>query len=112
MSVIDLWSVPDYDRFFSSYINPDMQRYAKLEWSQLQIVFEATDACERYPLGVKVSFRAYYSDEVSLIKKRKVVRNLVPRNDSSRAFHDLQTLENELNPNNKASKRLGLWVCY
>ena len=45
MSVIDLWSVPDYDRFFSSYINPDMQRYAKLEWSQLQIMFEATDAC-------------------------------------------------------------------
>ncbi len=106
MSVIDLWSVPDYDRFFSCYINPDMQRYAKLEWSQLQIVFEATDACEKYPLGVKVSFWAYSSDGVSLIKQRKVVRILVPQNDSSRAFQDLQTLENELNTNNPTQKRL------
>ena len=62
--------------------------------------------CEKYPLGVKVSFRAYSSDEVSLIKKGKVARNLVPHNDSARAFHDLQTLENELNPNNTAPKRL------
>jgi hypothetical protein len=60
VKVIDLWSVPDYIAYFKNSINKSLGRYAKSQWSQLQITFEATDACERYPLGVKVSYPPCY----------------------------------------------------
>jgi len=60
VKVIDVWSVPDYIDFFDKHINKNLSRYAKSQWSQLQIIFEATDASEHFPLGVKVSYSPCY----------------------------------------------------
>lgn len=95
VDVVDLWAVPDYSKYFKGVIHPDIGRYAKGrhliqsfsaylsattclpagKWSQLQIIFEAVDhgddvaMREKYPLGVKVSHRAYSRDEVKLLKR-------------------------------------------
>jgi hypothetical protein len=67
--VFDIWAVPDYQGYFKGYINRKLGHYAKGKWSQLQIVFEATDISNDYPLGVKVSHRAFCSDDVKLLKR-------------------------------------------
>ena len=69
VDVIDIWAVPDYQAYFDGYINPDLGSYAKGKWSQLQIFFEAVDMSEKYPMGVKVSHRAFSSDKVKLLKR-------------------------------------------
>jgi hypothetical protein len=69
VDVIDIWAVPNYQAYFDGYINPDLGSYAKGKWSQLQIFFEAVDMCEKYPMGVKVSHRAFASDTVKLLKR-------------------------------------------
>lgn len=69
VDVIDIWAVPDYQAYFDGYINPDLGSYAKGKWSQLQIFFEAVDMCEKYPMGVKVSHRAFASESVKLLKR-------------------------------------------
>ena len=68
VDVIDLWAVPDYQAYFDGYINPNLGSYAKGKWSQLQIFFEAVDMSENYPMGVKVSHRAFSSETVKLLK--------------------------------------------
>ena len=64
-----IWAVPDYQAYFDGYINPDLGSYAKGKWSQLQIIFEAVDMCEKYPMGVKVTHRAFASESVKLLKR-------------------------------------------
>jgi hypothetical protein len=44
------------------------------KWSQLQIIFEAVDTTDpalriKYPMGVKVSHRAFVQDTVKLLRK-------------------------------------------
>jgi len=44
------------------------------KWSQLQIIFEAVDTTdplmlEKYPMGVKVSHKAFAGDSVKLLRK-------------------------------------------
>jgi hypothetical protein len=39
------------------------------KWTQLQIIFEAVDRDEKYPLGVKLTYRAFCQDEVKLLKR-------------------------------------------
>jgi hypothetical protein len=68
VDVVDIWAVPDYQAYFDGFINPNLGSYAKGKWSQLQIFFEAVDMCEKYPMGVKVSHRAYSCDRVKLLK--------------------------------------------
>ena len=107
VKVVDLWSVPDYIKYFSPHINKHLGRYAKSQWSQLQIIFEATDLCERFPLGVKVRYRPYSSDNVSLIKKLKRNRTLYkPPNSTSRVFNNLENLEEELAVHDSSGKCL------
>ena len=84
VDVIDIWAVPDYQAYFDGYINPDLGSYAKGKWSQLQIFFDAVDMSEKYPMGVKVSHRAFSSDRVKLLKR-------LPNEDNSEnvRFKDL-----------------------
>lgn len=84
VDVFDIWAVPDYQAYFDGYINPDLGSYAKGKWSQLQIFFQAVDMCEKYPMGVKVSHRAFASDTVKLLKR-------LPNEDNSEnvRFKDL-----------------------
>ena len=84
VDVIDIWAVPDYQDYFDGYINPDLGSYAKGKWSQLQVFFEAVDMSEKYPMGVKVSHRAFASDRVKLFKR-------LPNEDNSEnvRFKDL-----------------------
>jgi hypothetical protein len=69
VNVFDLWVVPDYKKYFEKFISPSLGRYAKGKWSQLQITFEAIDISNQHPLGVKVSHRAFCSDDVYILKK-------------------------------------------
>ena len=69
VDVVDIWAVPDYQAYFDDFINPDLGSYAKGKWSQLQIFFEAVEMSDKYPMGVKVSHRAFSSDRVKLLKK-------------------------------------------
>jgi hypothetical protein len=69
VDVVDIWAVPDYQAYFEGFINPNLGSYAKGKWSQLQIFFEAVNMSEKYPMGVKVSHRAYSCDRVKLLKK-------------------------------------------
>lgn len=76
VDVKDIWAVPDYGLFLKGFINPKLGRYAKLQWTQLQIIFEAVDLDnntaemrKKYPTGVKVSHRAYSQDEVIVFRK-------------------------------------------
>lgn len=39
------------------------------KWTQLQIIFEAVDRDDKYPLGVKLSYRAFVQDEVKVLKR-------------------------------------------
>ena len=73
-----------YYHFLDGYINPDLGSYAKGKWSQLQIFFEAVAMSEKYPMGVKVSHRAFSSDRVKLLKR-------LPNEDNSEnvRFKDL-----------------------
>ena len=67
VDVVDIWDVPDYQAYFDGFINPNLGSYAKGKWSQLQIIFIAVDISEKYPVGVKVSHRAYSCDRVKLL---------------------------------------------
>ena len=70
-----VWAVPDFEDYFSGHINPYLGRYAKCQWTQLQIIFEAVDDPEerqKYPNGVKVSYRAFCSDSVKILKRLPV----------------------------------------
>lgn len=61
----------DFERFFSEH-NAKLSRYAKLEWTQLQFIFELKDG------DVHTSYRAYASDDViELLSKEnfKIMKN-------------------------------------
>jgi len=92
VEVHDIWAVPDYYEYFKGFINPKLGRYAKSkfsisiflcvvlillfieEWTQLQITFTAVDCVTdelraKYPMGVKVTHRAFAADKVILLKR-------------------------------------------
>jgi hypothetical protein len=92
IEVHDIWAVPDYYEYFKGFINPKLGRYAKSkfsisiflcvvlillfieEWTQLQITFTAVDCVTdelraKYPMGVKVTHRAFAADKVILLKR-------------------------------------------
>ena len=72
--------MPDYTDYFKDFVDPNYARLFKGEWTSLQVCcthiyiykfvisslllllqvsFEAVDPCDRYPLGVKTTYRAY-----------------------------------------------------
>ena len=57
----------------------------------MQIIFEATDKSSDYPLGVKVSHRAFISDDVKLLKK-------LPRHMCTHINEEAEAFANVLAP--------------
>ena len=64
LDVSDIIVIPNYDKFFSGYIDPKFGKYAKGVNTQLQFIFEAVPISESFPLGCKTTYRAYSNDEV------------------------------------------------
>jgi hypothetical protein len=64
--VVELFAIPDYVEYLEEQdcIDKDFGRFTKLLNAQLQFIFEACEPSERFPLGVKTTYRAYSSDEV------------------------------------------------
>ena len=57
----DIHACPNYNKYFDGYIDTEVGRFAKEEWTQLQITFERVgeDERERYPHLVKTTYKAY-----------------------------------------------------
>lgn len=69
-TVEDIYVMPDYQAFFSPCIDDKFGRYTKLIGTQHCFKFEAVNSSQYFPLGVKVSYRAYCSDQVVEIEKK------------------------------------------
>ena len=72
--VVDIFAVPNYEKYIRPYIVPDFGRYAKIgrngnDWTQLQFIFEHVPASEFFPCGVKTTYRKFSADEVVLIQE-------------------------------------------
>ena len=62
VNVVDVFALPDYVTLLKDCIDPSLSRFSKEEWAQLQFTFEAVDVCDKYPTGVKTTYRAYTQD--------------------------------------------------
>lgn len=65
----DLWVIPDYAQVLKPCMDRSFQRYAKMEWTQLQFIFQAVPIDENFPLGVKTTYRRYSADKVCEVVK-------------------------------------------
>jgi len=74
VEVIDIFAVPDYWNYMVPFLNPNIGRAFKEEWTQLQWTFEAVDRTLEFPLGVKTTYRAYSFDVVNEIYDRVVIQ--------------------------------------
>ena len=65
VKVVDIYACPNFEAWFDGYIDSDFGLFAEQDWTQLQFIFERVDESERdrYPLLVKVSYRAYAQDD-------------------------------------------------
>lgn len=99
--VEDLYAVPDYKKYFHSALDKHYERAMKEQWTQLVFIFEAVEPSVRYPLGSKVTYRAYAADKVTEIvndDKGQSICGLRPRtclvptcpSDEEPALHPLQ----------------------
>jgi hypothetical protein len=62
--VLDIYAIPDYTSMFEGCFDKKFGSYCKGEQTQHQFLFEAKTACENFPLGCKVTYRAYCRDQV------------------------------------------------
>ena len=37
---VDIHAVPNYTKYFEDYVDPDIARFAKKDWTQLKMTFE------------------------------------------------------------------------
>jgi hypothetical protein len=66
---VDILAIPDYVKYLKPHMGK-IERYAKGKWTQLQFTFESCPVDPKYfPLGVKMTYRAYCEDKVVLIKQ-------------------------------------------
>jgi hypothetical protein len=81
--VEDLFAIPDYEAYFAGCFDPKFGVYCKGENTQLQFTFEAVDSCTDFPLGCKITYRAYSKDRVIEIFQEETPEfpgiNLKPR---------------------------------
>lgn len=63
----DVYVVPDYSSALTG-IDPKFESYCKGDNTQLQFVFEAVEPSADFPLGSKITYRAYSADEVVVIR--------------------------------------------
>ena len=61
VDVVDIHAVPNYFKYYEGYVDSDISRFAKEEWTQLQMTFERVNESERgrYPHLVKTTYKAY-----------------------------------------------------
>lgn len=64
MEVHDIFVVPDYAMILNECGDNSFNTYSKGANTQHQFIFEAVETSEYFPLGVKVSYRAYSQDSV------------------------------------------------
>ena len=69
LSVIDVFVVPDYQKFISPCLL-QIERLHTVSYTMHQWRFEAVPPTAYFPLGVKTCYRAYSSDRVVEISKR------------------------------------------
>lgn len=72
--VVDIFAVPNYEKYIRPYIVPDFGRYAKIgrngnDWTQLQFIFEHVPVSNFFPCGVKTTYRKFSADEVVLVQE-------------------------------------------
>ena len=72
VNVVDVYAVPDYVNLLSGCVDPAVARFSKEEWAQLQFTFESVKMCEKYPTGVKTTYRAYTQDSfIEIVEEDK-----------------------------------------
>ena len=76
LEVIDLFATPDYNRWFGGFIDEEFGRFAKEEWTQLEVTFERVRRSDEYPYCVKMTTRAYTRDSVIEVIDDPAQRNL------------------------------------
>lgn len=74
--VVDIWAVPNYEKYITPFLVPDFKRYAKVnkngeDWTQLQFIFEFVPPSVHFPCGVKTTYRKFCADSVVLIEEDK-----------------------------------------
>jgi hypothetical protein len=84
VKVEDIHAVPNYTKYFEGYCDADVSRFAKEDWTQLQMTFERVgeDERDRYPLGVKMTYKAYSQDEAIEIvddPAKESITGLIPQ---------------------------------
>jgi hypothetical protein len=62
--VVDIFVVPDYDKFLLPEVDKKFGRYCKEAHTQLVFTFEAVGICDDFPTGCRTSYRAYSQDKV------------------------------------------------
>lgn len=77
--VIDIFVVPNYEKYLKPYIIHDFSRYAKLsrtgeDWTQLQFIFDAVPISDYFPCGVRTTYRKFSADMVVLIEEETAGR--------------------------------------
>ena len=67
----DVFAVPDYKAYFQPY-GFAFSRFAKKmnaeDWTQLVWTFEAVPKSQHFPLGVKVTYRAFAADKTIVLR--------------------------------------------
>ena len=72
--VVDIFVVPNNEKYIRPFIVPDFSRYAKVgrngdDWTQLQFIFESVPVSDYFPCGVKTTYRKFSADSVILIQE-------------------------------------------
>ena len=80
VKVVDVFVVPDYTAYIAKFIDKSLSRAHKLDWTQLQWIFESVPISPQFSSGVKVTYRAYSSDVAYEI----IDRDTLPLHDSLR----------------------------
>jgi hypothetical protein len=66
---VDIVAIPNYVNYLKAHMGK-IERYAKGDCTQLQFTFESCPVDPKYfPLGVKITYRAFCEDKVVLIKQ-------------------------------------------
>jgi hypothetical protein len=71
--VIDLFAIPNYEEVLTPCIDKNFSRYCKEEQTQHQFIFESVTPSDDFPFGVKMTYRAYSTDETIEIFESEMV---------------------------------------
>ena len=69
IKLFTLRAIPNYKKWSNESLDGDIGYYAKVDWTQLQIILDAVPVCSMYPTGVMITYRGFASDEVTVIMR-------------------------------------------